>query len=378
MTTGTAENLASRGTDKKEEKVEKRRALGRGLESLLPGPRGVVSPSDPRQSTGQQANKDHMPSLQAATAESPVIMRSAESIRATQEPPLREQIARNENIVSISAQESSANVVVSLSLHLIDKNPYQTRQLFHEDQLAELRDSIRKHGVVQPVVVRPASEDGRYILVLGERRLRASRMAGRDTIPALVRRLSPQQAAEMTVLENVVREDLNPIEQAEAYRVLSQEFNLTQMQIAERIGVARESVANHLRLLRLPEVIKEHVAYGRISFSQAREILALENPEHILMVAEDLLLGRLRWDELKDRIARLNSALPPLPVSVRQSENGARWIDPNVKAAQLEMERLLGVRVKIKDRNGKGKIVIEYANVDDYERVIEMLRGSSK
>jgi ParB family transcriptional regulator, chromosome partitioning protein len=373
MTTGTAENLASRGVEKKEEKVEKRKALGRGLESLLPGPRVVVPASDPRPLSGERVSGTYISAVQAVTAP-PAETSTLEPIPAPQAQP--HDIPPVENIVSISAPASPANVV-NLALDLIDKNPYQTRQLFHEDQLAELRDSIREHGVVQPVVVRPAQDERRYILVLGERRLRASRMAGNERIPALVRRLSPQQAAEMTVLENVVREDLNPMEQAEAYRVLSQEFKLTQGQIAERIGVARESVANYLRLLRLPEEIKEHVAHGRISFSQAREILALESREHILMVAEDLLAGRLRWDELRDRIARLNSSLPPLPASDRQS-GGARWIDPNVKAAQLEMERLLGVRVKIKDRNGKGKIVIEYASVDDYERVIDMLRGASK
>ena len=135
---------------------------------------------------------------------------------------------------------------------VIDKNPYQTRYVFDEEMLRELRDSIKEHGVVQPIVVRPAEEEGRYILVLGERRLRASKMAGKETIPALVRRLSPQQAAEMTVLENVVREDLNPMEQAEAFRVLSTEFKLTQAQIAERIGVSRETVSNYMRLLRLP------------------------------------------------------------------------------------------------------------------------------
>lgn len=378
MTTGTAEKLAVRNpeksAEKKEEKAEKRRALGRGLESLLPGPRVVVPNPDPRQARADNAHTSSSPATTLASAAVGI----GEPITTRHELPARQdQFAQSENIVSISAESSPGNIVANLALDLIDKNPYQTRQLFQEDQLAELRDSIREHGVVQPVVVRPSTDDGRYILVLGERRLRASRMAGRETIPALVRRLSPQQAAEMTVLENVVREDLNPMEQAEAYRVLSQEFKLTQVQIAERIGVARESVANHLRLLRLPEEIKEHVAHGRISFSQAREILALESREHILMVAEDLLAGRLRWDELKDRIARLNSALPPLPASEPHA-TGARWIDPNVKAAQLEMERLLGVRVKIKDRNGKGKIVIEYASVDDYERVIEMLRGASR
>jgi len=248
--------------------------------------------------------------------------------------------------------------------------------VFDEATLLELRVSITQHGVVQPVVVRPAQEEGRYILVLGERRLRASRMAGKETIPALVRRLSPQQAAEMTVLENVVREDLNPLEQAEAFRVLSREFHLTQAQIAERVGVSRETVSNYMRLLRLPQKVMNYMLEDRLSFSDAREILRLEHEEHIEMVAEEVVTKRLKWDEIEDRVMRLNGSLPMLPTMPGGKEpRSARWIDPNVRAAQTEMERTLGMRVRIKDRNGRGKIVIEYASVDDYERVVEMLRG---
>lgn len=360
MTTATAEKLAAQNQAEKqpEKKDEKRRALGRGLESLLPGPRVV--------SVNPVANSAFAPSRpDAATAPLPAAPHLA--------APGAHPIAAPHEAAAPAAQ---GDLIISLAIDSIDKNPYQTRSLFDEAQLIELRDSIQQHGVVQPIVVRPAAEGSRYILVLGERRLRASKMAGKETVPALIRRLSPQQAAEMTVLENVVREDLNPIEQAEAYRVLSQEFNLTQAQIAERIGVSRESVSNHMRLLRLPEEIRRHVAAGRLSFSDAREILSLENPEHIRAVADDLINGRLRWDELKDRIARLNGGLPP---TLAQPESrGARWVDPNVRAAQMEIERLLGVRVKINDRNGKGKIVIEYSTVDDYERVLDMLSGGKK
>ncbi len=273
------------------------------------------------------------------------------------------------------AHAETRDVILNLAIDLIEKNPYQTRAAFNEQEMIELRDSIQEHGVVQPVVVRPAAENGRYILVLGERRLRASRMAGKETIPAIVRRLSPQQAAEMTVLENVVREDLNPIEQAEAYRVLSQEFNLTQAQIAQRIGVSRESVANYMRLLRLPAELREYVALGRIGFSEARELLSLENPAHVSQVAEDLLRGGLNWGGLKERIAKLNG-LPVVPGPTAQS-GGARWVDPNVLAAQEEMQKLLGVRVRIKDQKGHGSIVIEYGSIDDYERVVDIVRKGS-
>jgi ParB family chromosome partitioning protein len=338
--------------EKKDEKPEKRKALGRGLASLLPGPR-VVAGTEPRLPSTEQEiprnpkeGKDGTPSVEEAPSA----------------------------VISIPA--ANQHTVSPLAVELIEKNPYQTRYVFDEEMLQELADSIKENGVVQPVVVRPAEEEGRFILVLGERRLRASKMAGQRTIPAIVRRLSPQQAAEMTVLENVQREDLNPLEQAEAFRVLSQEFQLTQAQIAERLGVSRETVSNYMRLLRLPREVMEYLISGRLTFSDCRELLALEKEEHILEVAREVVTKHLKWDEIEDRVARLNGFLATLPGEGPLKKNrAARWMDPNVRAAQLAMERILGMRVRIKDRNGKGRIVIEYATVDDYERVIEMLKA---
>jgi ParB family chromosome partitioning protein len=286
------------------------------------------------------------------------------------------------SIQAVAETRAAGTQVAQIAIELIDKNPYQTRYVFDEEMLGELRDSIKEHGVVQPVVVRPAEEAGRYILVLGERRLRASKMAGKATIPALVRRLSPQQAAEMTVLENMVREDLNPIEQAEAFRVLSLEFKLTQAQIADRIGVSRETVSNYMRLLRLPQKVMEYLLADRLSFSDAREILRLENDDYIEQVAEEVVTHKLKWDQIEDRVMRVNGSFPLLPGQTMPGEKrksgGARWMDPNVRAAQTDMERTLGMRVRIKDRQGKGRIVIEYASVDDYERVTGMLRSGKK
>jgi ParB family transcriptional regulator, chromosome partitioning protein len=341
--------------EKKDEKVEKRRALGRGLESLLPGPR-VVAP------TGAAAVKDS-----GDGAESKVPRFARDDNRAAGQFDV--------DVISIQPQATPGTQVVNLEIGLIEKNPYQTRYVFQEQELKELADSIKEHGVVQPVVVRPAEEEGRYILVLGERRLRASKMAGKDTVPALVRKLSPQQAAEMTVLENVVRQDLNPLEQAEAFRVLSKEFNLTQVQIAERIGVSRETVSNYMRLLRLPQGVMKHMMDGRLSFSDAREILALDNPLHISQLAEEVVTKHLKLDEIERRVRELNGVAPIPGQGPERTPRGARWMDPNVRAAQTEMERTLGMRVRINDRNGKGKIVIEYSTVDDYERVVEMLRA---
>ncbi len=423
MTTSAAEKVAGQAVaEKKEEKAEKRRALGRGLASLLPGPR-VVRPSPESRVASTEAGVGAAGAEVGGGVGEQQIPRFArndkndaddksggnyksDGVVGALEPPVSPEMEASRTGVSDPHEQGSSptfepysadevisiqavaedrvvgNRVVHVPLDVIEKNPYQTRYVFDEEMLGELRDSIKEHGVVQPVVVRPAEEEGRYILVLGERRLRASKMAGKETIPALVRRLSPQQAAEMTVLENVMREDLNPIEQAEAFRVLSLEFKLTQEQIADRIGMSRETVSNYMRLLRLPRKVMDYMLSERLSFSDAREILRLENDDYIEAVAEEVVTHKLKWDQIEDRVMRINGSFPLLPGQTlpgeKKKSGGARWMDPNVRAAQTDMERTLGMRVRIRDRHGKGKIVIEYASVDDYERVVEMLRGKKK
>ena len=358
---------ATVATEKKDEKVEKRKALGRGLASLLPGPRPVTTSSESR-----------APSVEYKASASAAETSASTEMKAVV-PTLQEPTPDKNEAIPIQVQPGQQHTVTMLDVELIEKNPYQTRYVFDQEPLQELADSIKENGVVQPVVVRPAEVQGRYTLVLGERRLRASKMAGKLAIPALVRRLSPQQAAEMIVLENVQRQDLNPLEQAEAFKVLSKEFQLTQAQIAERVGVSRETVANYMRLLRLPQEVMGYLLSGRLTFSDCREILSLEKEEQILEVAKEVVTKHLKWDEIEDRVARLNGFLPAIPGQTGdaplKTSRGARWMDPNVRSAQLAMERILGMRVRIKDRNGKGKIVIEYATVDDYERVVELLKG---
>jgi ParB family transcriptional regulator, chromosome partitioning protein len=344
--------------EKKDDRPEKRRALGRGLDSLLPGPR--VVPPTPETRTAPAESAAEAPAAAPTQAPAPSVI----SIQAQAQDPHE------------GPHEDPHDVVTYIPLDAIEKNPYQTRTIFEEQSLIELRDSIKEHGVVQPVVVRPAEEQGRYILVLGERRLRASRMAGKETIPALVRRLSLQQAAEMTVLENVLREDLTCIEQAQAFKVLSQNFLLTQVQIADRIGVSRETVSNYMRLLRLPEKVMEYLRTEQLTFSNARLLLMLDDNDQIERLATDAVSRRMSWREIEERVLQVPDSASSAETPQQAQSRGARWVDPNVRAAQTEMERILGVRVSIKDRQGKGKIIIEYSTVDDYERVVEMLRGS--
>jgi ParB family transcriptional regulator, chromosome partitioning protein len=325
MTT-TAEKVV---TEAEKAAPEKRKALGRGLESLLPGGPRVVAPVP-------------VSSVRAAAA-----------VAGGAPAP---QVA------------GPSDAVVQISIELIDQNPYQTRYHFGDQALEELANSIRANGVVQPVVVRP-SADGRYTLILGERRCRASKLAGKTTIPAMVRRVSDQQAAEMTVVENLQRQDLNCIEQASAFSKLSRDFGLTQEQIGLRVGVSRESVSNYMRLLKLPAAVLQHLQEGRLGFSEARVLLQLLDPSRIENIADEAVRKHLSVTQLEELVDRTN-----IPLVKEETPQRARWVDPNVRAAQTEMERTLGMRVRIRDRKGKGKIVIEYATLEDFDRVVEMLK----
>jgi ParB family chromosome partitioning protein len=384
--------------ERDKDKVEKRRALGRGLESLLPGPR-VVSPSvvapvrDSGGASGQQVPHGLTPlrnnkglSGDALAGDVPAAAASGE---LSSGQPLRPGSGQagaavstfipGENITIQAVADTSrtpGNFVVNLAIDDIDKNPYQTRYGMDEESLEELAESIRINGVVQPVVVRPAEKEGRYILILGQRRCLASKMAEKTTVPALVKRVSEQQAAEMTIVENLQREDLSPLEHAEAFKVLSQKFGLTQQQIGERVGLARESVSNYMRLLKLPERVMEYMAQKKLGFAEARELLKLEDVAMIQKAADDVVKKRMPFDQIEEMVMQMQGMLDPLPgmPGYVKKKSGARWMDPNVRSAQGELERLLGVRVRIKDKKGKGKIVIEYHTVDDYERVVGMLK----
>jgi ParB family chromosome partitioning protein len=314
---------------------EKRKALGRGLESLLPGGSRVVAPA-------------------AVSSPGAAATAVAGGAPAPQVPSLSE----------------TRDAVVQIALQQIEENPYQTRYHFGDQALEELASSIRANGVVQPVVVRPGA-DGRYTLILGERRCRASKLAGKTTIPAMVRRVSDQQAAEMTVVENLQRQDLNCIEQASAFSKLSRDFGLTQEQIGQRVGVSRESVSNYMRLLKLPAAVLQHLQEGRLGFSEARVLLQLLDPTLIEKIADEAVRKHLSVAQLEEVVDRTN-----IPLVKDETPQRARWVDPNVRAAQTEMERVLGMRVRIRDRKGKGKIVIEYATLEDFDRVVDMLKGS--
>jgi len=308
---------------------DKRRALGRGLETLLPS-------SQQSAVSGQQSMAAAVMTTQPATAVAAAAIKTADG-------ELRE-----------------------ISLEEVERNPYQTRRQLKEETLNELAASIRANGVMQPIVVRP-QKDGRYQLIAGERRWQASKRAGKTHIPALVRQVSDQQALEMTIIENIQRDDLGPLEQARAFDRLSREFALTQEQMAMRTGKERATVANYLRLLKLPfEVQMELENNFRLTFSHAKLLLMLDSEEQIKAVAKAIVKQNLSVLKTEEIVFNLRTPVEKLA-------EPKLHVDPNVREAEMTLERALGCRVRIKDRNGRGKIVIEYGRLEDFDRVVEIL-----
>ena len=267
--------------------------------------------------------------------------------------------------------------VRELPLELIDKNPYQTRHFTEEDDrdLIELGKSIQAQGLIQPITVREG-KDGRFTLIAGDRRTRAAKWAGLKTIAAIVWEVSEQEAAEITIIENLMREDLNCMDQTRAFVLLSSKFHMTQADIAERVGMSRESVSNYMRLSRLPSKVQDYLINGELEFSHARQLLKLEDDAMVLKLAEKVVKERILVWELEEMMLGGVPAAFKAP-DEEKVKRGARWVDPNVKAAQRDLERVLGMRVRIRDRNNKGRIQIEYSNLEDFDRVVGMLKGSS-
>jgi len=346
---------------------DKRRALGRGLESLLPGPRaGGGLGSGAWGSPGSGLASGGAGAAAAAVSADAGVSSGA---------PVPGVIAE---LQAQAARKLDGHEVLDLLITSIDVNPHQTRSWtrFEVASLEELSDSIREQGVLQPVTVRPG-KNGRYFLITGERRLRASTLAGKTTIPAIVRVVSEQQAAEMTVIENLQRRDLNCIDLARAYIMLSQDFGMTQEQIGQRVGIARETVSNYMRLAKLPHEVQVFLNDGELEYSHARVLLNLEDPDVLLKVARRAVAEDWSVDKLEKFVLFDPSMFGARKKETKGGGGGARWVDPNVRAAQRDLERILAVKVRIRDHKGKGKITLEYATLEDFDRVLGMLKGKN-
>jgi len=263
-------------------------------------------------------------------------------------------------------QSTSRDELYHLPLDVIRPGRYQPRSVFDEEKLAELADSIRAQGVVQPVVVRPVG-DGEYELIAGERRWRAAQIAGIDDIPAVLRDVSDEDSVAMALIENIQREDLNPLEEATALRRLIDDFQMTHQQAADAVGRSRAAVSNLLRLLELMQEVKDMIDMRLIEMGHARALLSLDDDLQV-QAAREVVRKRLSVRDTENLARRLQQS---------KKKKGSRRVDPDILSLQNRLGETLGARVRIQHQaSGKGKLVIAYNNSDEFEGILDRLKLS--
>ena len=254
-----------------------------------------------------------------------------------------------------------------LDIEQIKPNPLQPRQKFNKESIDELARSIKESGVLQPIIVAP---DGKtYKIIVGERRWRAAQKAGLKKIPSLIRPMPKMQQLETSLVENLQREDLNPLEIALSYQKLTQELNYTQQETAEKVGKDRTSVANYLRLLKLPKEIQDNLAAGNISMGHARALLSLESPELQISLYRRIIQENLSVRAV-EKLIHKHKKSPP-----RQK---SRKADADLMALQEDFIRLLGTKISISGNQNKGIIKIHYFSMDDLNRIYEKIKGGTR
>ncbi|MEH7109181.1 ParB/RepB/Spo0J family partition protein [Bacillus sp. JJ1764] len=266
-----------------------------------------------------------------------------------------------------NVEAGKEEAVQEIKLQELRPNPYQPRKVFQQETIDELKASIIEHGILQPLVVRKSIKG--YEIVVGERRYRAAKEAGLETIPAVVRTLSEQQMMELAVLENLQREDLNPIEEGQAYHTLMEKLKLTQEEVAKRLGKSRPHVANHIRLLSLPPKIQEFISEGKISMGHGRALLGLRQKAKLSMVVDKIIQESLNVRQLEKWIQQLNENVS------RETKKPEVKKDVFIVEREHTLRERFGTSVSIKHNKDKkkGKIEIEFFSPEDLERILELL-----
>ncbi|MFE9945264.1 ParB/RepB/Spo0J family partition protein [Bacillus velezensis] len=259
----------------------------------------------------------------------------------------------------------SEETVEEIKISDLRPNPYQPRKQFDDESLAELKESIIQHGILQPIIVRKSLKG--YDIVAGERRYRAAKLAGKEKVPAIVRDLSESLMREIALLENLQREDLSPLEEALAYDSLLKHLDLTQEQLAKRLGKSRPHIANHLRLLTLPESIQNLIAEGALSMGHGRTLLGLKNKDKLEPLVKKVVEEQLNVRQLEQLIQQLNNNVP------RETKKKEPVQDVVLKERESYLQNYFGTTVNIKRQKKKGKIEIEFFSNEDLERILELL-----
>jgi ParB family chromosome partitioning protein len=256
-------------------------------------------------------------------------------------------------------------VVQEINLKDIRPNPYQPRKHFQEEAIQELKESIIQHGILQPIIVRKSIKG--FEIVVGERRYRAAKAAGLEAIPVVVRNLSEQEMMELALLENLQREDLTPIEEAQAYQSLIEHLDLTQEQLAKRLGKSRPHIANHIRLLSLPETVRMLISEGKLSMGHGRALLGLRKKEKLNTIVEKILKEQLNVRQLEHLVNQLNENVSRETLKPKKEKNVF------IKEKETVLREKFGTSVSIKQSKKKGKIEIEFFSPDDLNRILDLL-----
>jgi ParB family transcriptional regulator, chromosome partitioning protein len=271
-------------------------------------------------------------------------------------------------ITSLHIDESDK--IIQIPLSQLRANPYQPRKHFNEDSLRELAESIKEHGVIQPIIVRKVLKG--FEIIAGERRYRASQICGMATIPAVERAFSDQQVMEIALIENVQREDLNAMEIAVSYQAIIDQFSLTQEELSAKVGKSRSHIANFLRLLLLPESIKQYVSRGTLSMGHARAIVGVKDDRQKKELAETAISKQWSVRDLEEEIKKLEELPGKEKDSSKKKEKNR---DPHINQAEEQLRDLYRTTVKIKQQNNRGKIELIYYSQDDLNRLLELLQG---
>jgi ParB family chromosome partitioning protein len=269
----------------------------------------------------------------------------------------------------VDSSVATGDEVRELTIAHIEANPFQPRHVFDEEALSDLAASIKENGVLQPIIVRHNPQDNaRYQILAGERRWRASQLAGKTEIPAIVRKYDDETMMQAAILENLQREDLSPLEEAEAYKTMMDSLHLTQEQVAKRLGKARSAVANYLRLLNLPEEVKEMLVNSQLSMGQARTLLGLRNKRRIVPVAKRAIAENMTVRQLEQLVNNLNEQGDVKKISKKPE------VSAFLKASTTALEDKFGTKVSVsRNRKGAGKIEINYLSDDDLNRIFDVL-----
>lgn len=265
--------------------------------------------------------------------------------------------------MEVEREESLKDV----KLNELRPNPYQPRRIFDDESIEELKQSIIEHGILQPLIVRKSIKG--YEIVVGERRFRAAKEANLEKIPVIVKNLTEQQMMELAVLENLQREDLTPIEEGTAYQVLMEKLNLTQEELAKRLGKSRPHIANHIRLLSLPPKIQDLISNNQISMGHGRALLGLKKKDKLFVLVDKIIKEGLNVRQLEQLVQEINEHVP------RETKQPKIEKDIFIKEQESTLRDRLGTTVNIKQSKNKGKIEIEFFTKEDLVRILELLES---